>query len=422
MAKVAGPSIRTTAPGGVAAGRVEKRRTHRPAVAHPATGGNDDAALVLGNVVAVGGEAAAAAVGGAGPQEDATCANGVTSVAVHYTALPRASKERLEAMLFQWLDWHSEQQTQAESATAERLSGELEVFGGNGGVGGLRVWADRPRCRQVLSGGASGSVETTFDYEARFKVPQYDRACVSLTALAAGSSSQPTKQGNRCFNCGSYGHAMNKCTQARDRDRITSSRQAAGFSTGGPNTPSRYFLASAASEFADVVPGELSAETRAALGIGAADPPPWLPRMRLLGLPPGWSGNAAARRAAGGEEDFVIFDGEGEAAQTVPMTEGGSNGASISIRLAGINAEVPAGTAVEVARWADALARHPGSEDVQFHRKFRELQASIAAATAEEGRAGEGVAAGVAPSPPGGQPGPPLARSHSAPGAPRKFF
>lgn len=61
--------------------------------------------------------------------------------------------------------------------------------------------------------------------------------------------------------------------------------------------------------------GELSAETRAALGIGAADPPPWLPRMRLLGLPPGWSGNAAARGAAGGEEDFVIFDGEGEAAQ-----------------------------------------------------------------------------------------------------------
>jgi PSP len=35
-------------------------------------------------------------------------------------------------------------------------------------------------------------------------------------------------------------------------------------------------------------PGQLSAELRAALGISASAPPPWLARMRRLGYPPGY--------------------------------------------------------------------------------------------------------------------------------------
>ena len=41
-------------------------------------------------------------------------------------------------------------------------------------------------------------------------------------------------------------------------------------------------------EFADLRPGQLSGDMRAALGIGPLDPPPWLQRMRELGYPPGW--------------------------------------------------------------------------------------------------------------------------------------
>ncbi len=40
------------------------------------------------------------------------------------------------------------------------------------------------------------------------------------------------------------------------------------------------------SELADLKPGQLSSETRAALGLGPLDPPPWLDRMRQLGYPP----------------------------------------------------------------------------------------------------------------------------------------
>lgn len=41
-------------------------------------------------------------------------------------------------------------------------------------------------------------------------------------------------------------------------------------------------------EFAGLEPGKLSAELRAALGIDANDPPPWLARMRKMGVPPGY--------------------------------------------------------------------------------------------------------------------------------------
>jgi zinc finger CCHC domain-containing protein 8 len=38
----------------------------------------------------------------------------------------------------------------------------------------------------------------------------------------------------------------------------------------------------------EAVPGQLSAELRAALGISESAPPPWLARMRRLGYPPGY--------------------------------------------------------------------------------------------------------------------------------------
>ena len=38
--------------------------------------------------------------------------------------------------------------------------------------------------------------------------------------------------------------------------------------------------------FADLKPGQLSQETRDALGLGPLDPPPWLDKMKQLGYPP----------------------------------------------------------------------------------------------------------------------------------------
>ena len=44
----------------------------------------------------------------------------------------------------------------------------------------------------------------------------------------------------------------------------------------------------AENELADLKPGQLSSETREALGLGPLDPPPWLDRMRQLGYPPAY--------------------------------------------------------------------------------------------------------------------------------------
>ena len=58
----------------------------------------------------------------------------------------------------------------------------------------------------------------------------------------------------------------------------------------------RYFAAAARSadqqEFQGLRPGKLSSELRTALGLGPLDPPPWLPRMRQLGYPPGYTSKA----------------------------------------------------------------------------------------------------------------------------------
>ena len=39
-------------------------------------------------------------------------------------------------------------------------------------------------------------------------------------------------------------------------------------------------------EYLGLQPGQLSDETREALGLGPLDPPPWLDKMRQLGYPP----------------------------------------------------------------------------------------------------------------------------------------
>lgn len=43
-------------------------------------------------------------------------------------------------------------------------------------------------------------------------------------------------------------------------------------------------------EFSSLQPGKLSKETRSALRIGPLSPPPWLARMRELGIPPDYQG------------------------------------------------------------------------------------------------------------------------------------
>lgn len=50
----------------------------------------------------------------------------------------------------------------------------------------------------------------------------------------------------------------------------------------------RYFLGGPEEDCAGLRPGQLSDDLRQALGMASSAPPPWLPRMRLLGYPPGY--------------------------------------------------------------------------------------------------------------------------------------
>ena len=72
----------------------------------------------------------------------------------------------------------------------------------------------------------------------------------------------------------------------------------------------RYFDAPEAAH----TPGVLSAELRALLGIGPADPPPYLRRMRELGYPPGYMGAPPSSAAGGGEAEEDEWEEERVAA------------------------------------------------------------------------------------------------------------
>ena len=76
---------------------------------------------------------------------------------------------------------------------------------------------------------------------------------------------------------------------------------ARGEAAGGPRAAKRYFLREEGGgrrgangalpleeEFGDVKPGQLSEALRSAMGLGKRDPPPWLNRMREMGIPPGY--------------------------------------------------------------------------------------------------------------------------------------
>ncbi|CAI6005250.1 unnamed protein product [Closterium sp. NIES-64] len=197
----------------------------------------------------------------------------------------------------------------------------------------------------------------------------------SLTPLFLHSDSSLTeealklKSAARCFNCGSYTHALRDCQRPRDHAAVAAARaeHAGGKGQGGQGGKggnsaageggvgkSRYYGFGGAGggkgrggsmeeRFEGLVPGVLSAELRAAMGIGVSgsrpssvaqanegtgvpswfarcghenatlyiplcflssppplqdrDPPPWLRRMRELGYPPGYLGYQEEEKA-----------------------------------------------------------------------------------------------------------------------------
>ncbi|WMV18437.1 hypothetical protein MTR67_011822 [Solanum verrucosum] len=126
-------------------------------------------------------------------------------------------------------------------------------------------------------------------------IPLYDRGY--SFALTATDSSTNVERGmemvdsSRCFNCGSYGHALKECPKPRDNAAVNSARKqhkSRRNQSASSRNPTRYYQDSPRGKYDGLRPGALDSETRKLLGLGELDPPPWINRMRQMGYPPGY--------------------------------------------------------------------------------------------------------------------------------------
>ncbi|EFN53647.1 hypothetical protein CHLNCDRAFT_136366 [Chlorella variabilis] len=339
----------------------------------------------------------------------------VAEVNIQYEGLPPDSRLKLDEALRGWAEWHA----------AKYLPGYVppEVVSGSLGYRPETMelaWEDKPAAPGV---GPAETMWFNVKYEQAGGVPRYDRhtdnqlaysnkkrpsdtlLAAEEAAAGAGGAGKPVKRlrsSNRCFNCGSYGHTMRECWREHNRELVEESKRHVGLSwrhaelaprcgmehaeARGPayrSAPKRYYLEGAAEggdgrrgleqvegEFAGLAPGVLSEDLRQALGIGPTAPPPWLQRMREMGLPPGYmapvpaeadpplaaTGNGSSRPAAAAApaadqplEDFIALEAS-------PPPEAGEEAGATPVKLEcrvlfpGVNAPAPEGA--DAAAWA----------------------------------------------------------------------
>ena len=75
----------------------------------------------------------------------------------------------------------------------------------------------------------------------------------------------------RCFNCGSYSHALKECPKPRDRVAVNNARKqhkSKRNQNSASRNPARYYQDSPTGKYDGLRPGALDAETRKLLGLG----------------------------------------------------------------------------------------------------------------------------------------------------------
>ena len=74
----------------------------------------------------------------------------------------------------------------------------------------------------------------------------------------------------RCFNCGSYNHALKECPKPRDNAVVNNARKQlkSKRNQNGSRNQTRYYQNSPAGKYDGLRPGALDAETRKLLGLG----------------------------------------------------------------------------------------------------------------------------------------------------------
>lgn len=270
----------------------------------------------------------------------------------------RESRQRLDTLLREWAAWHVE--TYPAGYRPPEVLGGILKYDTAGPLASLPldntlpVVEDRPHRPSRLP---SQTVYFNVNYEKTEEIPNYDRAIDTLltskrsdthfgkslgidsasdidavtetrprvvTAKASTGISKRFKSTQRCFNCGSYGHTLRECWKEYDDEAVEAAKSS--MRSGGKGAGQfRYFVVKEGddltdggaqekdenennstkkleNEFPEVVPGQLSAELRYALGLGPTDPPPWLGTMRMLGAPPWYQSDEEEDKEEGEEE------------------------------------------------------------------------------------------------------------------------
>ncbi|KAL6909820.1 hypothetical protein ACP4OV_001479 [Aristida adscensionis] len=260
------------------------------------------------------------------------------SVRVVYSDLTRESKRKLVELMQQWSEWQARKQHTSKEVAEEVLeSGEETYYPalhvGSGRSCAVSFWVDN----QAREGAAMDDDS----------VPLYDRE-FTLGSTPMGDSfnteSRADKDDSRCFNCGSYSHALKDCPKPRDNVAINNARKQHNLKRNQSNVnrvQNRYYQKTPG-KFDDLRAGVLGPETRECLGIGENDPPPWLHRMRELGYPPGYldvvdEEDKPSGITIFGDSEVKLEYEEGE----LPEQGEASPQKRMTVEFPGINAPIP---------------------------------------------------------------------------------
>ncbi|KAG0584385.1 hypothetical protein M758_3G206400 [Ceratodon purpureus] len=121
----------------------------------------------------------------------------------------------------------------------------------------VTFWVDKPakQARSQESGDARGIVRTSSeDLKANeADVPLYDRVTPSLSSQEANKDGcvELEREAVRCFNCGSYSHALRECKRQWNYEAINSARSnhaAKRTFSSGPRSVARYYEAQHSNE------------------------------------------------------------------------------------------------------------------------------------------------------------------------------
>lgn len=295
------------------------------------------------------------------------------SVHVVYKSLTRASQRKLEELLQQWSQWHAKQfMTNDPNEALE--SGEQTFFPA------LHFGAEKASTVTYWIDNQTNSEQDDYIPLDGDTVPMYDRGFALGLTSDDGSNMDgkaETGEASRCFNCGSYSHALKDCQKPRDNVAIDSARKqhnSKRAQTSGPRNSPRYYQNTAGGKYDGIRAGVLSSETRQLLGLGELDPPPWLQRMRELGYPPGYLDPDYEDQPSG----ITVYADEktdGEENGELVETKSSEPKKKMTAEFPGINTPIPENA--DESRWAslpetsnfDALRNRTQS----FHNRSSEV-------------------------------------------------